>query len=169
MRKRVVDKKEEAVTMSMYVFAPAGPQNLHNEMMRIAVEYIGSQDSGFGSSWAKGKRYLKGKLGCSGTAVKRACVIKNKYINHDFEEYGAGVYYYQKDDCARIVKAVLEYIVKHKDDDTLPQAFSDCNFADLLEKAYGHRISQAEWVRDMNYKKQGDAVEKVCKKLNSLR
>ena len=92
--------------MSMYVFAPAGPQNLHNEMMRIAVEYIGSQDSGFGSSWAKGKRYLKGKLGCSGTAVKRACVIKNKYINHDFEEYGAGVYYYQKDDCARIVKAV---------------------------------------------------------------
>ena len=50
MRKRVVDKKEEAVTMSMYVFAPAGPQNLHNEMMRIAVEYIGSQDSGFGSS-----------------------------------------------------------------------------------------------------------------------
>ena len=111
MRKRVVDKKEEAVTMSMYVFAPAGPQNLHNEMMRIAVEYIGSQDSGFGSSWAKGKRYLKGKLGCSGTAVKRACVIKNKYINHDFEEYGAGVYYYQKDDCARIVKAVLEYMI----------------------------------------------------------
>ena len=143
--------------MSMYVFAPAGPQNLHNEMMRIAVEYIGSQDSGFGSSWAKGKRYLKGKLGCSGTAVKRACVIKNKYINHDFEEYGAGVYYYQKDDCARIVKAVCEYLVKH------------CNFADLLEKAYGHRISQAEWVRDMNYKKQGDAAEKVCKKLNSLR
>ena len=59
MRKRVVDKKEETVTMSMYVFAPAGPHNLHNEMMRIAVEYIGSQDSGFGSSWAKGKRYLK--------------------------------------------------------------------------------------------------------------
>ena len=96
-------------------------------------------------------------------------LLDYKYINHDFEEYGAGVYYYQKDDCARIVKAVLEYIVKHKDDDTLPQVFSDCNFADLLEKAYGHRISQAEWVRDMNYKKQGDAAEKVCKKLNSLR
>ena len=45
-------------------------------------------------------------------------------MNHDFEKYGAGVYYYQKDDCARIVKAVLEYIVKHKDDDTLPQVFS---------------------------------------------
>ena len=51
----------------------------------------------------------------------------------------------------------------------VPQIFSNCDFSDLLEKSYGHRISQAEWVRDMNYKKQGDAAEKVCKKLNSLR
>lgn len=75
--------------MSMYVFAPAGSEAFHNNLLKYAVEFIGSQQKGFGSSWAKGKRYLKKEVLCSGTALKRACVIKNKYVNHDFEEYDA--------------------------------------------------------------------------------
>lgn len=155
--------------MSMYVFAPAGPEKLHNNLLRMAIEFIGLQEKGVGSSWSRGKRYLKDRLSCSGTAIKRACVVKNKYVNHDYKEYGAEVYYYQKNDCARIVETVLEYIVDHKDENTLPQVFSNCGFKDLLEKAYGHRISQIEWVRDMDYKKQGKAAEEVYKKLNELR
>lgn len=73
----------------MYVFAPAGSEAFHNNLLKYAVEFIGSQQKGFGSSWAKGKRYLKKEVLCSGTALKRACVIKNKYVNHDFEEYDA--------------------------------------------------------------------------------
>ena len=96
--------------MSMYVFAPAGSEAFHNNLLKYAVEFIGSQQKGFGSSWAKGKRYLKKEVLCSGTALKRACVIKNKYVNHDFEEYGTEVYYYQTEDCARIVKTILDYI-----------------------------------------------------------
>ena len=79
--------------MSMYVFAPAGSEAFHNNLLKYAVEFIGSQQKGFGSSWARGKRYLKKEVPCSGTALKRACVIKNKYVNHDFEEYGTEVYY----------------------------------------------------------------------------
>jgi len=97
----------------MYVFAPAGSEAFHNNLLKYAVEFIGSQQKGFGSSWAKGKRYLKKEVLCSGTALKRACVIKNKYVNHDFEEYGTEVYYYQTEDCARIVKTILDYIVDH--------------------------------------------------------
>ena len=67
--------------MSMYVFAPAGSEAFHNNLLKYAVEFIGSQQKGFGSSWAKGKRYLKKEVLCSGTALKRACVIKNKYVN----------------------------------------------------------------------------------------
>lgn len=155
--------------MSMYVFAPAGSEVFHNNLLKHAVEFIGSQQKGFGSSWAKGKRYLKKKVPCSGTALKRACVIKNKYVNHDFEKYGAEVYYYQKDDCACIVKTILDYIVEHKNDDALPQVFSNNSFQELLAKTYDHRISQVEWVRDMDYKKQGDAANIVCEKLNTLR
>lgn len=155
--------------MSLYVFAPAGSEAFHNNLLKYAVEFIGSQQKGFGSSWAKGKRYLKKEVLCSGTALKRACVIKNKYVNHDFEEYGTEVYYYQKEDCARIVKTILDYIVDHKDDAALPQAFSNKSFQELLAETYDHRISQAKWVRDMDYKKQGDAAQIVCEKLNTLR
>lgn len=144
--------------MSMYVFAPAGSEAFHNNLLKYAVEFIGSQQKGFGSSWAKGKRYLKKEVLCSGTALKRACVIKNKYVNHDFEEYGTEVYYYQTEDCARIVKTILDYIVDHKDDAALPQAFSNKSFQELFAETYDHRISQAEWVRDMDYKKQGDML-----------
>lgn len=58
--------------MSMYVFAPAGSEAFHNNLLKYAVEFIGSQQKGFGSSWAKGKRYLKKEVLCSGTALKRA-------------------------------------------------------------------------------------------------
>ena len=99
----------------MYVFAPAGSEAFHNNLLKYAVEFIGSQQKGFGSSWAKGKRYLKKEVLCSGTALKRACVIKNKYVNHDFEEYGTEVYYYQTEDCARIVKTILDYIERQRE------------------------------------------------------
>ncbi len=42
--------------MSKYIFAPAGATSSHNTLLKLGVEYIGSKQSGFGSSWAKGKR-----------------------------------------------------------------------------------------------------------------
>lgn len=32
--------------MSMYVFAPAGPQDFHNNLLRIAIEFIGLHEKG---------------------------------------------------------------------------------------------------------------------------
>jgi hypothetical protein len=37
----------------MYVFAPAGSEAFHNNLLKYAVEFIGSQQKGFGSSWGK--------------------------------------------------------------------------------------------------------------------
>lgn len=50
------------------------------------------------------------------------------------------------------MKTILDYIVDHKDDAALPQAFSNKSFQELFAETYDHRISQAEWVRDMDYK-----------------
>lgn len=121
--------------MSMYVFAPAGSEAFHNNLLKYAVEFIGSQQKGFGSSWAKGKRYLKKEVLCSGTALKRACVIKNKYVNHDFEEYGTEVYYYQTEDCARIVKTILDYIVDHVFD-------NEISYWVMLSNAYTDMLTE---------------------------
>ncbi len=155
--------------MSMYVFAPAGSDAFRNGLMKRAIEFIGSQESGFGSPWAKGKRYIKKEVpSSSGRAIKRSCVVVDKYFNHDFNEYGTEVYYYHKDCCDQIIATVLKYIVSNQNEGTLPQAFSNLNFEELLEKTNGHRISQLKWVENTDYKRQGEAAEKVCKKLNRL-
>lgn len=66
-------------------------------------------------------------------------------------------------------KGFVKDIEIDKDDAALPQAFSNKSFQELFAETYDHRISQAEWVRDMDYKKQGDAAQIVCEKLNTLR
>lgn len=154
--------------MSLYVFAPAGAIELRNSLLKSGVEYIGSQQSGFGSSWAKGKRYIKKNVLCSGNAIKRACVVKNKVINHDFETYGVEVYYYHKDSCVKIVKFVLDYIVAHIDDPMLPQVFRGNDLKMLLKITYSHRISQVRWVGVQDYRGQGEVAAKLYEDLNKL-
>ncbi len=155
--------------MSMYVFAPAGSDAFRNGLMKLAIEFIGSQESGFGSPWAKGKRYIKREVpSCSGRALKRACVVVDKYFNHDFNEYGTEVYYCHKECYDKIIATVLRYIVSNQDKDALPQTFSNLSFNELLEKTNGHRISQLKWVENTDYKGQGEAAEKISQKLNRL-
>lgn len=59
--------------MSIYVFAPAGLDKLQNSTLEKCIEYIGSKQSGYGSNSAKGRRFLKRKLGCGGRAYKKDC------------------------------------------------------------------------------------------------
>lgn len=153
----------------MYIYAPAGPVQLRNSLLRSGVEFIGSQQSGFGSSWAKGKRYIKNKLCCSGTAIKRTCVVKNKVIGHDYEQYGTEIYYYHKDCCADIVKLVLDYLLANINNPLLPQVFGNFDYKQLLSIVYAHRISQLMWVITTNYKDQGECAAQVYRKFQKLK
>jgi hypothetical protein len=154
--------------MAMYIFAPAGPYKLRSSLLRVGVEFIGSQQPGFGSPWAKGKRYIKDQLLCSGTAIKRACVTTNKFINHDFEQYGTEVYYYHKDYCVDIVTFVLDYLVAHMNDPSLPHVFNHSSYAQLLSLVYSHRISQIKWVTQNNYRNQGEGAMHLDEKFTAL-
>lgn len=155
-------------TMSKYVYAPAGSIKLRNELLKSGVEFIGLHQSGFGSSWAKGKRYIKNELRCSGTAIKKACIVKDRMHKHDFKQYGTEVYYYHKDYCSKIVKIILDYLVLHIKDPALPQAFANADFATLLNLTYSHRISQIKWVSIINYQEQGNDAERIYNDLNNL-
>ena len=62
--------------MSKYIFAPAGATSSHNTLLKLGVEYIESKQSGFGSSWANGKRYIKANLMCSREAHQVSGTIK---------------------------------------------------------------------------------------------
>lgn len=154
--------------MATYIFAPAGAQQLRNSFLKLAVEFIGSQQPGRGSYWAKGKRYIKEKTHCSGRAIKRACVVKNKVINNDYQEYGIDVYYFHKDYSAEIVCTILNYLVLHNSDPDIPSVFYNLNFHVLLDRTYSHRISQVKWVSIQNYKGQGEEARKIYHDLSTL-
>ena len=67
--------------MRIYIFALAGSDKSQNNILEKCIEYIGSKQSGYGSNSAKGRRFLKRKLGCSGRAIKRTVSKKCKISN----------------------------------------------------------------------------------------
>lgn len=155
--------------MSNYVFAPAGPIALESGMLTKCVEYIGSTQTGCGSNFSKGKRYLKYKLGCSGKSIKRTLRRKPKIFGHDFQNYGIDVYYYHIDFCVKIVQEIIYYIKVNSNDDVKTLIFGSVPpehmYRDLL---YGHRISQLHWVDVVNYKAQRAQAQNLINNFNTI-
>lgn len=155
--------------MGQYIFAPAGPKDLQSNMLVKCIEYIGSTQAGHGSNRAKGRRYLKYKLSCSGTAINRAMKIGIKANGHDFATYGVFVYFFHKECCADIVEEVIEFIISHSNDND-KKALLGCipDVGDYLKLLYGYRLSQLKWVAKQDYRDQGDAAEKLYNKFNEI-
>ena len=89
--------------MSKYIFAPA---NEHQEtvlVLKNCIEFIGSYQKGSGSCYARGKRFLRNKVDCSGTSIKFLFKTFPKVINHDFDNYGLFVYRFDKKKCKSIL------------------------------------------------------------------
>ena len=140
--------------MGCYVFAPAGPAKLHSDMLKKCIEFIGSKQVGGGSDYAKGRRYLKYKLQCSGRSIKRAVQSKPKLWVHDFETYGIDVYYYHVDYCAAILRETIDYINDCSDDVKEKLLGTVPGRNDYLDLLYKHRISQLKWVEIEDYEGQ---------------
>lgn len=157
--------------MSIYVFAPAGPDKLQNNILEKCIEYIGSKQAGYGSNSAKGRRFLKCKLGCSGRAIKRTVSKKCKIINHiEFETFGTDVYYYHSVFCARIVEEIIDYINRNADTSFKNAVFKSITTGeDYLNETYAYRLSQLKWVRIENYQNQGTKAKHVEEQFDTLR
>ena len=155
--------------MGQYIFAPAGPKDLQSNMLIKCIEYIGRTQVGPGSNRAKGKRYLKYKLSCSGTAINRAMKVCLKARGHDFATYGLCVYYFHKERCADILEEVIKFIISHSNDDDKINLLG-CVPAedDYLQLLYGFRLSQLKWVAKEDYKGQGNVAEELCSKFNRI-
>ena len=157
--------------MSFYVFAPAGPDKLQNNILEKCIEYIGSKQSGYGSNNAKGRRFLKRKLGCSGRAIKRTVSKKCKIIrNTAFETFGTDVYYYHSFFCAQIVREIIYYINSNADILFKNVVFeSIATGEDYLNKSYAYRLSQLKWVRIEDYQNQGTKAKNIEGQFDILR
>lgn len=155
--------------MSQYIFAPAGPVDLQSNILKRCIEYIGSTQAGYGSNLSKGKRYLKYKLSCSGTAIKRAMQSSVKVFGHDFETYGINVYYYHKEACVGILKETIDFVMSHSSEAVKVDIFgcipSPNEYISIL---YAYRISQLRWVYNQDYKGQRSEAEELCNGFDGL-
>ena len=157
--------------MSIYVFAPAGLDKLQNSTLEKCIEYIGSKQSGYGSNSAKGRRFLKRKLGCSGRAIKRTVSKKYKIIrNIKFETFGTDVYYYHSVFCAQIVGEIIDYINCDADSSFRNEKFENiATGEDYLNKSYKYRLEQLGWVKNTNYQNQGMKAKNIEEQFEILR
>lgn len=163
--------------MGQYIYAPAGPANLKTKKaqacaLRKCVEFIGSTCSGHGSNLAKGKRYLKSTVHCSGAAIKHTMQSSFKVIQHNFQTYGLVVLRYHKDACAEILKEITRYIITEGDDAAKTKALGcipQNNAEDeCLHLIFDYRLSHLGWVKNQNYKDQGGDAAKLCDKFGIL-
>lgn len=157
--------------MGVYVFTPAGPDKLQNNILEKCVEYIGSRQVGYGSNSAKGRRYLKHELNCSGRAIKRTISKKYKIINNrEFETFGIAVYYFHSDFCAEIVEKIIDYIDGNADDIFKNHTFGCIPIGEkYLNLSYAHRLSQLEWVQNEDYYGQGEKARNIKEKFDILK
>lgn len=157
--------------MGVYVFAPAGSDKLQNNILEKCVEYIGSKQVGCGSNSAKGRRYLKKELNCSGRAIKRTISKKYKIINNkELQTFGVDVYYFHAEFCAKIVEKIIDYIDSSADDAFKNNVFG-CVPAgpSYLDLSYAYRLSQLEWVQRENYQNQGKKAKEIKEKFDILK
>lgn len=157
--------------MGVYIFAPAGPDKLQNNILQKCVEYIGSRQVGYGSNSAKGRRYLKHMLNCSSRAIKRTISKKYKIINNrEFETFGISVYYYHSDFCAEIVEKIIDYIDDNADDVFKNRIFGCIPIGEkYLDLTYAPRLSQLEWVQNEDYQGQGERARNIKEKFDILK
>lgn len=155
--------------MSYYVYASAGEIMLRNDLLKRCIEYIGTQQTGFGSPYAKGKRYLKEKCNCSSRSIKRAIKVYPKIIGHDFEEKGGfDVFYYHKEHCANIVSETIKFILKEPDNaialifGLIPEKNEYLNYV------FAYRLSQLRTVVNEDYKGQGIDAARIVEQFDNL-
>jgi hypothetical protein len=158
------------IFMAKYIFAPAGINAETNKILKECIEYIGANQTGFGSNLSKGRRYLKSEIGCSCTSVKYLYKTVPKTIGHDFEDLGIYVNKYDKNKCADTLTEIVSYIHENCDEDAKNQLFEGvirpCPYITPL---YSQQKSNLEWVVNHNYKEQGENANEVLKNLNLIK
>ncbi len=154
-----------------YVFAPTDNGKKVEEVnFKNIIEYIGSQQSGCRSNRAKGIRYIKNEIGCSGTAVKRLYKSIYKIFNHDMTTYGLNVYKYEKH-CCGIISVMLEYIEKYSNDERTDVHITNIpsSKSEYFNWIFSNQYKALKWVFDTKYKNQQKQAEDILHRLNNLR
>lgn len=152
--------------MSCYILLPIDPDCdpdyfLECNHLHFYIECIGALQPGHGSAFAKGCRYLKSKIGCSGRAIKRTISLKRKYIDYsEFSVYGPYVFFVPKIHCANIIGEIFDFISQHSNNIARKACVkSTGNFQ--RNQIYALHLERLKWVKNVNYRGEGNSAKKV--------
>lgn len=152
-----------------YVFAPTnnGEKRLERNFESV-IKYIGSKQSGLGSNLAKGKRFIKNEIDCTGAAIKHLYKSVPK-LRDDSYMYGLYVYKYN-DKCCAIVSLLMEYIEKYIQDRNPREVL--VNIPNTKDKYFDwlflNQYGSLYWASN-HYKKQHKKATDILQRLDDLR
>lgn len=152
--------------MSCYILLPIDPDCdpdcfLECNHLHFYIECIGVLQPGHGSAFAKGCRYLRSKIGCSGRAIKRAISLKKKYINYsEFNVYGPYVFFVPKVYCADIIGNIFDFISQHSNS-IVQKAYVKNSGNFKCSQIYALHLERLKWVGNVDYRGEGDSAKKV--------
>ncbi len=129
------------------------------------VEYIGSKQIGIGSEYAKGKRYLRYKLKCSGSAIKGLYKTSFRVIKNEFREKGTYVFRYSID-CENILRELISWIeiVNPASEDYTKLNISDAK-GDYFNWLFLKQYIMLRWVVETNYNNQSESAKIIYDRL----
>ncbi len=155
--------------MSKYIFAPA---NEHQEtvlVLKNCIEFIGSYQKGSGSCYARGKRFLRNKVDCSGTSIKFLFKTFPKVINHDFDNYGLFVYRFDKKKCKSILLTIIKCIDEIATEEEKRNLFNPISSPlPYIDALFFKQKNRLIWVKNHNYKNQQDVASHLIQELKTI-
>lgn len=155
-----------------YCNVPAAPKPLQETVLENCVKFIGSQQPGKGSNKAKGRRYIKSKIPAyiSTRQIKRTTQVKNGYANPNLPQEGAERYYFHKENCDKIVKTILEYVIEHADPQQIQTLFGCIpnDHSDFFTLSYKSRMDQL-YFGSQTHPKITDIYTNVLTKLKKVK
>ena len=155
--------------MGKYIFAPAGNRSETVGVLKNCIEFIGSYQEGNGSNYAKGKRYIKNKVGCSGASIKFLFKTFPKVINHEFEDLGLFVFRFDKNKCKSILLAIINSIDDTTNEDEKNALFNSITRpVPYLDELFSKQKKRIEWVFNHNYKMQKDSAYYLINELKTI-
>lgn len=153
-----------------YVFAPtANGEKRDEKNFRKIVEYIGSKQAGIGSNTAKGLRYIKNELGCSGAAIKFLYKSSKKILNHNIEQYGTNVYRYNEF-CCGIIGILIEHIPQYIEDNSDKiELNKNSKIFNKFDWLFFNQYVAIKWVENENYQQQREKASEIISRLECFK
>lgn len=123
-------------------------QEFRNCPIRKCIEFIGGKVGGTGSHFARGKRYLKERCGCSTSTLKTTYLIYYKLNSQYSDLYGFNIVKYDEESSAHILVEIADFIKENATESELKRLFCDFKSGELyIDALYSIQRVCLQWLK----------------------